>query len=259
VWNAPPAAFGTVSDDILAGLVADGDRAWAARSDARQLDEAARSWTAALRLRPDDHGLLVKLGRLALRRGAHGGDAVAFDAAAGWAERALSARNGALAAAARAKAQPGDVFARAEPPDAPALALYAEALLDWSIAKGTPTVMTTRPWIEAAAQRALALDRTVAWSGPDRVLGTLDCALPVAGQNLRDAYERFEAAVATAPAYLPNRLAYAESYAVRVRDAALWHHILDELIAADPHALPDTETENREAQADANALLARAR
>jgi hypothetical protein len=256
-WQGAAAPFGTVSDEIVADLVRDGDRAWAARADSAQLAEATRAYSAALRYHPDDHGIMLKLGRVAFRRGGHGDGAAAFDLAAGWAERALATRNPALAAAARAHGRPEDVFGHAEAPDAPALALYAEALLHWAIRSSMSTLLVTRPWIEAAARRALALDRGVAWAGPDRVLGLLDCALPASGQNLRDALERFEAAVAAAPSYLPNRLDYAERYALRTRDAALWRRLLAEVTAADAAALPDAEPENREAQATARTLLAR--
>ena len=115
--------------------------------------------------------------------------------------------------------------------------------------------MAQRPWISAGALRALAFDRAIGWAAPDRVLGILDCELPEARQNLRDALERFEAAVAAAPAYLPTRIAYAEEYATRVRDAALYRRLLDEVIAADANALPEAAPENLEAQKTARSLI----
>ena len=51
-----------------------------------------------------------------------------------------------------------------------------------------------------------------------------------------------------APAYLPTRLAYAEDYAARVRDEALYRRLLDEIVAADANALPDAAPENADAQ-----------
>lgn len=259
-WTDPPQPFGDVSDDIIAGLLADGDKAWAHREDPKQLDEAARAYSAALRYRPADAATLVKRGRVALRKGSLTSGPTAagyFDEAVGYAERALAARNPALAAAARAHAAPDAVFSHAEPADAPALALYAEALLDWAVTRGTPTVVDRREWIRAAAQKTLGFDRAIGWATPDRVLGILACELPEARQNLNEALERFEAAVAAAPAYLPTRLAYAEEYATRVRDAALYRRLLEEILAADPNAAPEARAENLDAQHAAKRLIRR--
>jgi TRAP transporter T-component len=261
-WITPPTPFGAVSEQILDDLVADGDRAWKGRADPKQLDEAARAYGAVLRYNPADANTLVRLGRVALRRATTtdrgAGAATRLDEATSSAERALSARNPALLAAARnANAKPADVFSRAEPADAPALAVYAEALLRWSLAHGTPTLLKQRAWISAAATRALGFDPTVGWGAPNRVLGTLACELPEARENLHDALVRFEAAVAAAPAYLPTRLAYAEEYAMRMRDSALNRRLLEEVAAADPNALPDAAPENVEAQRAAKKLLGR--
>lgn len=256
-WTPPPQPFGAVSDDIIAGLVADGDAAWRQREHGAQLDEASRAFRAALRYRPGDANILVRLGHVSLRK-AHalrGAAAGLDDEAVGWAERALAARNPRLGEAARAGQAPEAVFSHAEPADVPALTVYAEGLLAWAIMRGTPTVLVERPRITAAALRIIAFDRAAGWAAADRVLGVLDCELPEARQNLGDALERFEAAVAAAPAYLPTRVAYAEEYATRVRDAALYRRLLDEVLAADPRALPEAVPENLEAQQTARSLI----
>jgi hypothetical protein len=259
-WLPPPEPFGAVSDDIIAELIADGDKAWATRADMAQLDEAARAYGAALRYRPTDFLLLVHLGRVSFRRGrfARGpAIAAAYSDAAAFAERALTARHPELAHAVATGEPPPALFARAEPADTAALALYAESLLWWAIERGTPTVLAARAWIEAAALRALTLERAVAWAAPDRVLGILDCELPDAGPNLRDALDRFESAVALAPAYLPNRLAYAAEYARRVHDPGLRRTLLDAIDHADARALPGALPENLDAQRQARTMLGR--
>jgi tetratricopeptide (TPR) repeat protein len=259
-WTAPGEPFGTVSEQILVDLVADGDRAWQKRAEPGQLDEAARAFGAALRYRPDDHNVLLRLARVAQRRAStmHGpGATMHLDEAIGYAERALAARNPKLAAAARAGNPPEAVFSHAEPADAVALVVYAEALLDWCIAHGTQTLLKHRPWISAAALRALGFDPAVGWAAPRRVLGVLDCELPEARQNLPDALEQFEAAVAAAPAYLPTRIAYAEEYATRVRDDKLYRRLLEEVIAADPNALSEAAPENADAKEAARRLIRR--
>jgi hypothetical protein len=261
-WTVPPVPFGAVSEEILNDLVSDGEKAWKLRADPKQLDEAARAYGAALRYRPDDVNVLLHLARISLRRaeGMRGaGAAEKFDEATSFAERALTARNSKLADAARTGQPPVEVFSRAEPADAAALVVYAEALLHWVLAYGTPTLLKYRPWIEAAATRALGFDPAVGWAAPNRVLGILDCEIPEAKQNVHDALERFEAAVAAAPAYLPTRVAYAEEYATRVRDDKLYQRLLQEVIAANANALPEAAPENADAQRTARSLLRRQR
>jgi hypothetical protein len=254
-WSAPPPAFAEVSDEKVAGLLRDGDAHWLRRQDPAELDAAGRDFEAASLLRPRDHGILVRLGRVAQRRGLTTRRVSDLDDAVRYAERALSARNPDLAAAARAGKAPDAVFKLAEQADAPALVLYAEALLQWARAKGTPTVMAASDLIRAAAGNAMRFDRGVGWAAPDRVLAILSCELPQARQNLGEARDHFEAAVAAAPAYLPTRLAFAEEYAPRVRDPELYLKLLHDVTAADARALPEAEAENLEAQATARALL----
>jgi hypothetical protein len=261
-WVDPAIPFGTVSQQILDDLVADGESAWKLRADKKQLDESSRAYGAALRYNPSDAAVLVRLGQIALRRStvnARGAGSSAYlDEATGYGERALSARNPQLLAAARvARAKPTDVFSHAEPADAPALVLYAEALLGWSVMHGTATVLKNKEWISAAATRALGFDPTVGWGAPNRVLGTLDCELPEARENLRDALVRFEAAVAVAPAYLQTRLVYAEEYATRTSDDGLYKKLLEEILSADLKSLPEAAAENADAVRIAKKLLGR--
>ena len=259
-WRPPESTYGEVSDVIVAGLVDDGDKAWARRDEPRQLDEAMRSYRAALHQRPTDAGLMVHLGRIAYHRGLQVDNrtaAIHFADAAGWAERALTARNPALAKAALGHKRPVEVFALAQPADEDALVLYAESVLWWAIAKNTTTVIDQRSWIEAAAGRALLIDRSAGYGAPDRVLAVLACELPAARQNLREALDHFEAAVSAAPAFLPTRLLYAEEYAVRLREAPLFRRLLEQVAEGDPRALPEAQPENLEAQRQAKKLLAR--
>ena len=257
-WDTPSVGFGEVSDTIVAALVEDGDKAWAARADPRQLGEAMRSYRAALHERPNDPGLMVHLGRLAyyraqLRGGK--GAALLYSDAASWAERALAMSNPPLAMAVRGGKKPNEVFQLAQPADEDALVLYAESILWWAIDTNTTTMIDQKSWIEAAATRALALDRAAGYGAPDRILAVLACELPAARQNLRDALEHFEASVAAAPAYLPTRLLYAEEYAVRMREAPLYRRLLHEVVDGDAHALPEAQPENEAAQRQAQQLL----
>jgi tetratricopeptide (TPR) repeat protein len=255
-WQHPPAAHGEVGDTVIESLTAGGDRAYAARAEPARLDEALSDYRAALRYRPDSVSLRVRAARAALARAStqSGSDAQEL------LDEAL--RHGELAvAAATANQQPavdaGQVSV--QPPEGEALSaftVYAEALLAWAENAGRSTLKAERGRIQAAALRVAALDRRAGHGAPDRILGTLWATVPSgAGADLPAAREHFEAALAAAPHYLPNRIAYAERYAKRVGDGALHRRLLDEVLAADPQALPESGPENAAAQEDARRLL----
>jgi hypothetical protein len=203
---------------------------------------------------------LVQASRQARRRAAHldGRRRYArLDEAVADAERALAARNPELRARAARRRPPVEVFAAATRDDLPALTAYAESLLAWSEARGLATLLVEAARIEAAARRAAEIDRSAGFGAPDRVLAMLSASLPLdAGGDLAQALERFEMALAAAPDYLPTRVAFAERYAARLGDRALYRRLLDEVLHADAAALPDALAENLEAQATARRLLA---
>jgi hypothetical protein len=262
-WAEPPLPFGTVSTEILDHMVAEGDRAFAARENPASLDDAMESWGGALHYRPDDATLLVRLSRAARLR-AHSlssGDADGkLKEAIVFAERALSARNHELFNRVAARKPPANIFSAAEPLDVPALVAYAESLLEWTELRGTPTLLGQRDWINTAAVRAVELDRAADFGAPDRVLGVLNATLSSdLGGDLRASEEHFEAALAAAPGYLPTRLDYASAWCTRMRDQKRYQRLLAEVAGADADALPPAAPENRAAQKRARALLAEAK
>jgi hypothetical protein len=263
-WEKPPLSFGDVSAEILDDMVKKGDAAFAGREDPQKLDDAIDEYRGALRYRPDDSSLLVRLSRAARLR-AHslsGSDAeTQANDAVTYAEQGLSAHNANILERAHDKKISQDkVFAPAEPADLPALIAYAEALLDWSMAHGTATLLLHRDWIIAAAQRAAELDRSVDFGGPDRVLGIVKSTLtPDLGGNYAAAQESFETAMATAPGYLPNHLEYALHWATRMRDGNLYRRLLHETADGDAEAIPLAAPENRAAKKRAKELIAEAR
>jgi tetratricopeptide (TPR) repeat protein len=259
-WFEPELPFGAVSAEILNHMVERGDRAFASRDTASQLDEAMELWGGALRYRPADPAILVRLSHAARLRAhsAPSGDAATLaDQAIGFAERALSVRNPRLRTLANdKKSRPAQVFAAAELADLPALTAYAEALLDWCDRKGLATLLSQRDWLMAAAERALQLDRTADFGAADRILGVVEARLtPDLGGDLKSAEEHFEAALAEAPRYLPARLQYAETWCVRMREEPRYTQLLHEVADADPAALPEAAPENRDAQRRARELL----
>jgi hypothetical protein len=262
-WERPGLPFGAVSKEILDDMVQKGDRAFAERADPAKLEDALENWRGALRYRPDDPALLVRISR-ASRLRAHSltgndADARASDGVA-FAERALCARNSRLCDRANSKKLPGHVFNQAELADLAGLIAYSEALLEWSELHGMATLLAQHEWIIEAATRARQLDHTAEFGSPDRVLAIIWASLATDyGGDLAHSEERFEAALATAPGYLPTRLEYAARWCVRTRDGDRYRRLLKEAADADPNALPEAAPENRAAQERARALLAEAR
>jgi hypothetical protein len=263
-WFATPVEAtspGTLGEAVYDEMIKDGERAYSERVTAARLDDALNAFRAALRYRPDDARLLVDAARASLARGASKfGDKGLTDLAqaVAWSERALAVRNGKLSERAGKNAPPHELFALAEPADAPAVVAYAESLFAWADRAGTPTLMREQDRIRAAAQRAFALDRSLGHGAAERVLGALECSLPNGvGADLERAREHFEGALADSPGYLPSRVEYAQRWAARMRDERVYRRLLDEVLAANADALPDAIAENRQAQADAKKLIGR--
>jgi hypothetical protein len=143
--------------------------------------------------------------------------------------------------------------------------------LGWAELHNFATLLAESERLRAALVRASELDRVAERRAsdhllgillatehgtPDRLLGILLATIPAdAGGDLRAAEERFEAAMAAAPDCLATPLAYAERYAVRIRDGALYRRLLERVLAGDPNRLPDAAPENRAAQRRARQLL----
>lgn len=261
-WERPGLPFGDVSAEILDDMVQKGDRSFDAREDPAKLDDAIDNWRGALHYRPDDVALLLRLSRATRLRAysAADGDSLANEAVA-YAERALCARNAQLCErAGDGKHAPSHVFNQAVLADLPALDAYAEALYAWAERHGNATFLMQHDWIFAAADRARQLDHTAELGTPDRILGMLLASLaPEFGGDLGHSQERFEAAVADAPGYLPTRVEYAARWCVRMRDGARYRRLLNEVASADPAALPQAAPENRAAQKRARELLSEAK
>jgi hypothetical protein len=258
-WDPPALPFGAVSTEILDDMVKKGDQAFARRDDPAQLDEALDEWRGALRYRPADPALLLRLSQASRLRARtlSGSDAEdkANDAIS-YAERALSAHNPKLVERVEKKQRPGDMFAAATPEDARALAAYAEALYEWAARHGTATLLDQRDWILGAAGRAVQLDRSIDFAAPDRVMGIMLATLsPELGGDLRASQEHFEAALAAAPGFLPTRLEYAQSWCVHMRDGDAYRRLLKEAAEGNPELLPAAAPENRAAKKRAHKLL----
>ncbi len=227
---------------LLGGCLAHRTPAWEQTADPAKLIETAGAELRAGRRTEGAPGLAL------------------LERAVSSAERALFTRNRLFREKVRRHERASWLFEGAEQADLPALVIYADALFAWADRQGVLTLLEEQDRIRAAARRAFTLDRTFAYATPDRVIAMLACTLPIgSGANFLQALEHFEAAIASAPGYLPTRVEYALRYAVALRDHALYRRLVQEVLdapIAPPGAPPELIEENRAAQAKARLLPA---
>lgn len=110
--------------------------------------------------------------------------------------------------------------------------------------------------LEALNDHLLRLDESFHYAGPHRIAGIIPTRLPEG--DLQASKAHFEKAVSLAPLFLGNRVAYADFYAVRIKDKKLFMDLLTQVVVMPADTLPEIAPENRISQAQAKALLARA-
>jgi hypothetical protein len=100
----------------------------------------------------------------------------------------------------------------------------------------------------------MRLDPSFYYAGPHRIAGVIPARLPEG--DLKASKTHFESAIALAPLYLANRVAYADYYAVRARDKRTFLAQLALVASIRADTVPEIAPENRLAQKWAKMLLA---
>ena len=132
---------------------------------------------------------------------------------------------------------------------------YAVNVSRWAALGTLLDKMREMPMALRLMQRIEAVAPTLDNAGPARWLGAYYANAPgIAGGDVKKGRQAFERAIALAPAYLENRVHFAELYARGVGDAALWTAQLQAVVAAT--IAPDAAAEQRLAQTRARKLLA---
>jgi hypothetical protein len=109
--------------------------------------------------------------------------------------------------------------------------------------------------VESLNDRLLAMNAGFHYAGPHRIAGAIPTRLPEG--DLAASKPHFETAISMAPEYLGNRVIYADLYAVRAKDKALFRAQLEAVLAAPVDSASAIAPENRYARAQAKALLAK--
>lgn len=111
--------------------------------------------------------------------------------------------------------------------------------------------------LEAFNRRILEVDENFFYGAAHRFFGALPTKVP--GGDLQESKSEFLKAVAIAPDYFATRTLFAELYATKAKDKAVFQSQLEYVIKGDPDKLPEVAPENRYEQGIARDLLARTR
>ena len=113
--------------------------------------------------------------------------------------------------------------------------------------------------VQAMMTQVLKLDEKYYYGSPHAFFGVYYGSRPtILGGNPEKSREHFDKASAVSGGkYLMPKVMYAQFYAVQAQDKELYRKLLNEVIAADPNALPDQILANKLAIGRAKILLAK--
>lgn len=152
------------------------------------------------------------------------------------------------------------VLKRYHKKDVPALFWTAGAWASWiSLNTDDVAALADMPMLEATMKRLLQLDGSFYYGGPHLLMGVYLAAKPAAlGGNLAQAKAQFQKAFALGSnKLLMAKVMYAEYYARRAHNRALYVKTLRQVLAAPANAVPALTLANTVAKRQAKALLAK--
>ena len=140
--------------------------------------------------------------------------------------------------------------------DVPCLYWTAMARGEWAKLKGLSMKLKFRADDKALITKVDELDHRYFYAATDRYWGAHYAALPsFAGGDLAKSKGHFEKSLAAGPEYLETKLLYAQYYATKSANNALFERLLQEVIDADAGMIPTIAPENRAVQDKAAIML----
>lgn len=249
-------------------LAQQAETAWGQRAQEPQLRAAIRAWSRIVEINPGDHETWVRLSRAYYL---HADGFIFFDEARQSelmpthqrgmeaAEHALDALSGEFGTRRRAGTRMEEAITVLEAPAVPALYWYAANLGRWASADGFATILERKDEIRAVMQKCLEMQPEYFYRAPDRYFGAFYARAPsFAGGDLNKSREHFQRALQAAPNYFANHRIFAEEYAVKAQDRALFERELNWVLQHEPSLEPPVEPENAIEVRKARLLLGRA-
>jgi tetratricopeptide (TPR) repeat protein len=168
-------------------------------------------------------------------------------------ERAMAA-DAAFKAKVESGTKPADAVTALQKDDQMAIYWTASNLGKWARSKGFSTLVKYKGYIAKMMTHCLALDETAFYAGPVRYWGAFYAVAPsFAGGDLGKSKENYDKALKMAPQNFATYVLYADTYATKVQDRALFERLLKHVIdtPADvlPDMIPEQEVEKKKAQA----------
>jgi tetratricopeptide (TPR) repeat protein len=127
----------------------------------------------------------------------------------------------------------------------------------WMSGQGRLVRYGNKQRVEAYMARVKELDPDFFYGAVPRYFGVLPTQGRAPFVNIDNAKQEFDRALELAPNFFGNQRTYAETYAVKKKDRALFKKLLEQVINGNPNALPDVAPENKYEQEMAKKMLAR--
>ena len=149
--------------------------------------------------------------------------------------------------------KPADAVTALQKDDQMAIYWTASNLGKWARLQGFSTLVKYKGYVAKMMTHCLALDETAFYGGPPRYWGAFYAVAPsFAGGDLEKSREMFEKSRALNPEYLGTYVLYADTYAVKTQDRALFKELLEHVLATSsdvlPEMIPEQEVERKKAQ-----------
>ena len=238
-----------------------GDKLWTERGDRAKAEEAIKRWEEAATLDPTQAETHLKLAyayyfmaNVHVRWDEDNEDAqgALFDKGVKAGERAILAQSPAFKKA--LETQKWEEAVTQVPKEGIAsLYWYATNLGKWSLLQGIGTTLGNKPRIKSTMDHVLSLDETFYHGAPHRYFGVYEAKIPFG--DIKKSGASFDKAIEIAPLYLDTKVLKAEYFAAKQQDEELFKALLNEVIAADPKAIPEVDVENANSQRVAKKML----
>jgi tetratricopeptide (TPR) repeat protein len=176
-----------------------------------------------------------------------------FEKGVTWGERAMAADPEFKARLDKGE-KPQDAVVALQKDDQMAIYWTATNLGKWARIQGFSTIVKYKGYIAKMMTHCSTLDESAFYAAPVRYWGAFYAVAPsFAGGDMNKSKENFEKAKSMAPEYFATYVLYADTYAVKAQDRALFKSLLDHVLATSsdvaPDVLPEQEAEKKKAQA----------
>ena len=244
--------------------LAAGDAAFALRSDKAKVNEAIKIWEEAQAVDGTDAQIPLKLTyAYFFLANAHiiwedDEDAlkVAYDKGVMAGERAIKLLSPDFAKMIKDGKTWEEAIPHVKREGLPGLYWYATNLGRWATLDGITTLLSNKDRIFAIMQHCEKLDETFFHGAPHRYFGVAYTKIPFPSGDLPKSRGEFEKAVAIAPTYADSKVLFAETYAAKAEDRALFKKLVEEVLALPDDVIPELVPETKNAKRKAAILLA---